>query len=178
MNSREKGVAILDGLMVYRQYLENVRGSINNFVLPELKSKEFMGITQRVAEIEDLSYIDVILKNAGLEISFIGDRKFLNEKVVLKSKLDRYFDDETFVKDTTMKSALSEYMSMFIIEEDEIIDSIEEITGEDGIAEISLDYFPQSSAKYYSAQEILEKNKETLTALFGAVDEMNKKLNQ
>lgn len=164
--------------MVYRQYLENVRGSINNFVLPELKSKEFMGITQRVAEIEDLSYIDVILKNAGLEISFIGDRKFLNEKVVLKSKLDRYFDDETFVKDTTMKSALSEYMSMFIIEEDEIIDSIEEITGEDGIAEISLDYFPQSSAKYYSAQEILEKNKETLTALFGAVDEMNKKLNQ
>ena len=164
--------------MVYRQYLENVRGSINNYSLSELKSKEFMGIIQRVGQISDLSYIDVILQNAGVNISFIGDKKFLNEKVILKSKLDKYFESSTFVKDTAMKDALSEYMSMFIIEEDEIIESIEEITGEDGIAEISLDYFPKSSARYYSAQEVLEKNKETLTALFGAVDEMNKKLNQ
>ena len=164
--------------MVYRQYLENVRGSINNYSLSELKSKEFMGIIQRVGQISDLSYIDVILQNAGVNISFIGDKKFLNEKVILKSKLDRYFESSTLVKDTAMKDALSEYMSMFIIEEDEIIESIEEIMGEDGIAEISLDYFPKSSARYYSAQEVLEKNKETLTALFGAVDEMNKKLNQ
>ena len=83
----------MDGLLVYRQYLENIRGSIKNFKLPELESKEFMGILHRVNQIEDLSYIDVILKNAGLKLSFIGDRSFLDKKVVLKSKLDSYFKD-------------------------------------------------------------------------------------
>ena len=165
----------MDGLLVYRQYLENIRGSIKNLKLPELESKEFMGIIGRVNQIEDLSYIDVILKNAGLNLSFIGDRSFLDKKVVLKSKLDVYFEDSVDMN-SAMKSALSEYMSMFISEEDEIIKDIEEFSGENGIPEVSLDYFPKSSARYYSAKEIIEHNKETLSALFGALEEMDKKL--
>lgn len=165
----------MDGLLVYRQYLENIRLNINNLKLPELESKEFMGILNRVNQIEDLSYIDVILKNAGLNLSFIGNKDFLNKKVVLKSKLDKYFDTAVDMN-SAMKSALSDYMSIFISNEDEIIQDIEEITGENGIPEVSLEYFPQSSVRYYSAQEVIEKNKSTLSALFGALDEMDKKL--
>ena len=165
----------MDGLLVYRQYLENIRGSIKNFKLPELESKEFMGILHRVNQIEDLSYIDVILKNAGLNLSFIGDRSFLDKKVVLKSKLGSYFE-ESVDMDATMKSALSDYMSIFMSEEDEIIKDIEEFSGENGVPEISLDYFPKSSVRYYSAKEVIEKNKDTLSALFGALEEMDRKL--
>lgn len=162
--------------MVYRQYLENVRMSIRNFSLPELKSKEFIEIAKRVNQFEDLSYIDFILKNAGLNLSFISNRDFLNQKVVLKSKLDNIFVNKIDVDDT-MKNALSDYMTMFISDEDEILDSISEVSKQ--ISEVSLDYFPQSSTSYCSPEELLEKNKETLSALFGALDnyaeEENKK---
>ena len=32
----------MDGLLVYRQYLENIRGSIKNFKLPELESGDYV----------------------------------------------------------------------------------------------------------------------------------------
>ena len=61
-------------------------------------------------------------------------------------------------------------------EEDDIIKDIEAFSGENGIPEVSLDYFPKSSVRYYSAKEVVEKNKDTLSALFGALEEMDRKL--
>ena len=98
--------------MLYRQYLENIRESILNYSLSELKDKDFISILKREKEIEDLSYIDVILKNAGLNISFIGNEDFLKTPVVLKSKLDILYDKNT-VKDG-MQEGLSDYLSKFV----------------------------------------------------------------
>lgn len=166
--------SVLDGLLVYRQYLENVRSSVKNYNLSELESKNFMDIIDRVNQIEDLAYIDVVLKNAGLNLSFIGDRKFLDEKVVLKSKLTEVLYKDRDM-DETMRAALSNYMSIFMIEEDSIIDEIQEIS--QSVSSVSTENFPKSSSKYYSAKEIVEKNQDTLRSLFGALAEMDKKLN-
>ena len=165
--------SILDGLLVYRQYLENVRSSVKNYDLSELESKNFMDIVERVNQIEDLAYIDVVLQNAGLNLSFIGDRKFLDEKVVLQSKLtDVLYKDRDM--DETMRAAISDYMSIFMLEEDSIIDEINEIS--QSVSSVTVENFPKSSSKYYSAKEIVEKNQDTLRSLFGALAEMDKKL--
>lgn len=165
--------SILDGLLVYRQYLENVRSSVKNYDLSELESKNFMDIVERVNQIEDLAYIDVVLQNAGLNLSFIGDRKFLDEKVVLQSKLtDVLYKGRDM--DETMRAAISDYMSIFMLEEDSIIDEINEIS--QSVSSVTVENFPKSSSKYYSAKEIVEKNQDTLRSLFGALAEMDKKL--
>ena len=163
----------MDGLLVYRQYLENVRSSVKNYDLSELESKNFMDIVERVNQIEDLAYIDVVLQNAGLNLSFIGDRKFLDEKVVLQSKLtDVLYKGRDM--DETMRAAISDYMSIFMLEEDSIIDEINEIS--QSVSSVTVENFPKSSSKYYSAKEIVEKNQDTLRSLFGALAEMDKKL--
>lgn len=165
--------SVLDGLLVYRQYLENVRSSVKNYDLSELESKNFMDIVERVNQIEDLAYIDVVLQNAGLNLSFIGDRKFLDEKVVLQSKLtDVLYKGRDM--DETMRAAISDYMSIFMLEEDSIIDEINEIS--QSVSSVTVENFPKSSSKYYSAKEIVEKNQDTLRSLFGALAEMDKKL--
>ena len=66
----------MNGLMLYRQFLENIRDSIDNYDLNKLEAKDYLSILSRVNEIEDMTYIDVILKNAGLDLSFISNDDF------------------------------------------------------------------------------------------------------
>lgn len=161
--------------MIYRQYLENIREGICNFELEELQSKHFLDILRRVHEIEDLSYIDIVLKSAGLDISFIDNKDFLYKKVQVKSKLSNiYIEDNTEVNDD-MQDALAEYLSQFTSKEDAVLSKLNSILGEDGIEEVSAEYFPESEEEIYSTSELIEKNKDTLSALFGGLSSLGKK---
>lgn len=160
--------------MIYRQYLENIREDICNFELEELQSKHFLDILRRVHEIEDLSYIDIVLKSAGLDISFIDNKDFLYKKVQVKSKLSNiYIEDNTEVNED-MQDALSEYLSQFTSKEDAVLSKLNSILGEDGIEEVSAEYFPDSEEEICSTSELIEKNKDTLSALFGGLSSLNK----
>lgn len=160
--------------MLYRQYLENIRLSISNYDLPELKSKEYLMILQRVKDIEDLSYIDVILKNAGLDLSFMGDKSFLSTPIKLTSKLDKLFEEDSEV-DNDMQEALSEYLTGFISKEDDVLSKIDNILGEKGISAISSEYFPQSESPILDSSSLLEHHKETLSSLFKGLSSLSSK---
>ena len=64
----------MDGLKVYSQYLENIRESVSNYRLPELKNTNIVSIMGRMRQIEDLSYIEQALR--------LCENRFQNEKFV------------------------------------------------------------------------------------------------
>lgn len=160
--------------MIYRQYLENIREDICNFELEELQSKHFLDILRRVHEIEDLSYIDIVLKSAGLDISFIDNKDFLYKKVQVKSKLSNIYIENNTEVNEDMQDALSEYLSQFTSKEDAVLLKLNSILGEDGIEEVSAEYFPDSEEEICSTSELIDKNRDTLSALFGGLSSLNK----
>ena len=158
----------MDGLRVYRQYLENIRLSVCNCELSKIEEKGFIPVLNRMKEIEDLSYIDVVLKNAGLGVSFLGDKSFLNEPVVMSLN---YADSlEGIVENKDEFIGILSYMNM---DETMIEDSLEELKELTQIPEISLDYFPQSGETYYSPEEFIDIHKETLNSLFSFMDKVS-----
>ena len=158
----------MDGLRVYRQYLENIRLSVCNCELSKIEEKGFIPVLNRMKEIEDLSYIDVVLKNAGLGVSFLGDKSFLNEPVVMSLN---YADSlEGIVENKDEFIGILSYMN---IDETMIEDSLEELKELTQIPEISLDYFPQSGETYYSPEEFIDIHKETLNSLFSFMDKVS-----
>ena len=167
----------MNGLMLYRQYLENIRSCILNFELDSLESKKYLDILSRMNEIEDMSYIDVILKNAGLDLSFIGDNSFLETPVVLKSKISEVFTIDD-IEDDEMQDAVSDYLGSFVAHEDSVMEKIDSILGENGIPEISSEYFPASSEGIMGVEELLESHKDTLGALFGGLSSLTKSIEE
>ena len=158
----------MDGLRVYRQYLENIRLSVCNCELSKIEEKGFIPVLNRMKEIEDLSYIDVVLKNAGLGVSFLGDKSFLNEPVVMSLN---YADSlEGIVENKDEFIGILSYMN---IDETMIEDSLEELKELTQIPELSLDYFPQSGETYYSPEEFIDIHKETLNSLFSFMDKVS-----
>ena len=158
---------IVDGLLLYKQYLENVRKDILNYDLSTLDSKRFLDILKRVHEIEDLSYIDTILKSAGLDLSFWNSKEFLNKIVEVQSNLGKYYVDEFITEEET--EVLNDYISAFADKEDEISDTLDYIYGEDGFGDedIYADNFISSEDEFPTIETMLESNKDTLGALFG-----------
>ena len=77
----------MNGLMFYRQYLENIRENVINFQFDKLESKRYADILHRTMELSDLSYLETIFKNSIMDVSFFKGKSFLDTPVVLKSKL-------------------------------------------------------------------------------------------
>lgn len=167
----------MNGLMLYRQYLENIRSCILNLELDSLESKKYLDILSRMNEIEDMSYIDVILKNAGLDLSFISDNRFLETPVVLKSKISEVFTTDD-IEDDEMQDAVSDYLGSFVAYEDTVMDKIDSILGESGIPDISSEYFPGSSEGIMGVEELLESHKDTLGALFNGLSSITKSIEE
>lgn len=171
----------MNGLMLYRQFLENIRNSINNYDLNELEAKDYLSILSRVNEIEDLTYIDVILKNAGLDLSFISNNDFLHTPVELKSRLGEVMCKEEIFEEEIedeMQEAFSEYLNNFVSSEDTIISKIEELLVEKGLEELDNTMLPNSGSKVLSTDELLEKNKDTLSALFSGLATLSKTMEE
>lgn len=167
----------MNGLMLYRQFLENIRDSIDNYDLNKLEAKDYLSILSRVNEIEDMTYIDVILKNAGLDLSFISNDDFLHTPVELKSKLGEVICNEEIFEEEIgeeMQEAYSDYLNNFVSSEDDIISKIDEILVEKGLSDLDSEMLPQSGSKVLSTSELLEKNKETLSALFSGMSAFSK----
>ena len=158
----------MDGLRVYRQYLENIRLSVCNCELSKIEEKGFIPVLNRMKEIEDLSYIDVVLKNAGLGVSFLGDKSFLNEPVVMSLN---YADSLEGIVEN--KDEFIDILSYMNIDEMMLEDSLEELEELTQIPELSLDYFPQSGETYYSPEEFIDIHKETLNSLFSFMDKVS-----
>ena len=167
-----KVVRIMDGLLLYKQYLENVRKDILNYDLSTLDSKKFLDILKRVHEIEDLSYIDTILSSAGLDLSFWNSKDFLNKVVEIQSNLGKLYIDEYITEEET--EVLNDYISAFADKEDEINDTLDYIYGEDGFGdeEIYADNFISSEDEFPTIETMLENNKDTLGSLFGFMKKM------
>ena len=165
----------MDGLLLYKQYLENVRKDILNYDLTVLDSKKFLDILNRVHEIEDLSYIDTILKSAGLDLSFWGSKEFLDKLVEVKSNLGKLYVDDFLLEEET--EVLDEYISAFADKEDEINETLDYIYGEDGFGEeeIYADNFIGSEDEFPTIENMLENNKDTLGALFGFMKKVEEK---
>lgn len=157
-----------NGLMLYRQFLENIRDSIQNYDLDSLEKKDYLSILSRVNEIEDMTYIDVILKNAGLDLSFISDTNFLYTPVELQNKLSEVIEEEIFEGDEELEEAYNEYLNNFISKEEEILSKIDDIVSKSKT--ISFENLPKSSSSVLSLDEIIEKNKNTLSSLFGCMN--------
>ena len=137
----------MNGLMLYRQFLENIRDSIDNYDLNKLEAKDYLSILSRVNEIEDMTYIDVILKNAGLDLSFISNDDFLHTPVELKSKLGEVICNEEIFEEEIgeeMQEAYSDYLNNFVSSEDDIISKIDEILVEKGLSYLDREMLPQS----------------------------------
>ena len=167
----------MNGLMLYRQFLENIRDSIENYDLNKLEAKDYLSILSRVNEIEDMTYIDVILKNAGLDLSFISNNDFLHMPVELKSRLGEVICNEEIFEEEIgeeMQEAYSDYLNNFVSSEDDIISKIDELLVEKGLSDLDGSMIPQSGSKVLSTSELLEKNKETLSALFSGMSAFSK----
>lgn len=147
----------VNGLLLYRQYLENIRVSLVNCDLKELESKKFLDIMKREKEIEDIIYIDEILKKAGLNIFFLKGTDFISQKVKLKSKLGKVFG---FDKDDYRTELLNDFLS----DEDDIIERINSMFPEnmDELGEFDV----TTSVETLGVDDFIEKHKETLEALF------------
>lgn len=141
-----------------------------NYSLDELKGRNILDILKRVQEINDLSYIDIILKNVGMDISFLSNREFLSKGVEIKSKLSFLYQDK---KDEDSEEAFSEYLSDFDTDEDSIIDKLNDLLGgEDQSLDID-DYPITEDRDRFSTSSILETHKDTLSALFGGLKTMD-----
>lgn len=157
----------MNGLLLYRQYLENIRMSLVNCELEELKSKKFLDIISREKEIEDIIYIDVILKKAGLNVSFLNGNDFISQKVKLKSKLSEVlgFDSD---------DSRNDILSQFISEEDSIIEELNSLFTED-LVDLSVENI-ETSEEVLSTEDFIERNKETLESVFAGMKVYEKTL--
>lgn len=157
----------MNGLLLYRQYLENIRMSLVNCELEELKSKKFLDIISREKEIEDIIYIDVILKKAGLNVSFLNGNDFISQKVKLKSKLSDVFGFDS-------EDSRNDILSQFISEEDSIIEELNSLFTDD-LGDLSAENI-ETSEEVLSTEDFIERNKETLESIFAGMKVYEKNL--
>lgn len=84
----------MNGLLLYREYLNNVSACVINYELPKIETKELRGILEVAKDIEDLAYLDKILSLAGSNGMFDKDKDFIKKVVRLESKLKNIMNVE------------------------------------------------------------------------------------
>lgn len=82
----------MNGLLLYREYLNNVSSCLINYDIPKIEIKELSDILDIAKDIEDISYLDKILSLAGNNGLFDKDKEFIKKLVRLESKLKKFMD--------------------------------------------------------------------------------------
>ena len=160
----------MNGLIIYKQYLNKISSSVKGYTLDEISGKEYLDLIPRVVEIEDLSYLDDVFSSIGESISYLGDKSFLQEPLEVTSKLEKMIDF------SNMGSFLMEEMigacRDSIDEEDEVIEELNQFLND-------LNSIPSevlTSADFNSTQNsisqaaLLETEKDNIQGLFNSIN--------
>ena len=107
---------------MYKEYLNKISKSSKGIEFNEISSLNLDDISNRVLEISDLLRIDEIFIKAGLKLSFIGDKSFLEDKIEVENKYLKYFIGEE--NDDDLNQALSQYLSQFVGVQDIVANEI------------------------------------------------------
>lgn len=115
----------MNGLILYKQYLENVMASVKNYELPKSKNKTYLDALSLSKEIEDLAYLDMAFSNAGVEISYLGEKDFLRKPVNVVSKMEKMIDISTF--DDSIRDIVIENFRNNVDEEEDSISELNKL---------------------------------------------------
>lgn len=166
----------MDGLIVYKEYLNKISKSSKGIEFNEISSLNLDDISNRVLEISDLLRIDEIFIKAGLKLSFIGDKSFLEDKIEVENKYLKYFVEEE--NDDDLNQALSQYLSQFVGVQDIVANEIANVDKlfekEDKISDetgrkINL---PKTEDSFCSLDMLLEQQKDVLSNLFSGLNDL------
>lgn len=166
----------MDGLIVYKEYLNKISKSSKGIEFNEISSLNLDDISNRVLEISDLLRIDEIFIKAGLKLSFIGDKSFLEDKIEVENKYLKYFVEEE--NDDDLNQALSQYLSQFVGVQDIVANEIANVDKlfekEDKIPDetarkINL---PKTEDSFCSLDMLLEQQKDVLSNLFSGLNDL------
>ena len=166
----------MDGLIVYKEYLNKISKSSKGIEFNEISSLNLDDISNRVLEISDLLRIDEIFIKAGLKLSFIGDKSFLEDKIEVENKYLKYFIGEE--NDEDLNQALSQYLSQFVGVQDIVANEIANVDKlfekEDKIPDetarkINL---PKTEDSFCSLDMLLEQQKDVLSNLFSGLNDL------
>ena len=166
----------MDGLIVYKEYLNKISKSSKGIEFNEISSLNLDDISNRVLEISDLLRIDEIFIKAGLKLSFIGDKSFLEDKIEVENKYLKYFIGEE--NDEDLNQALSQYLSQFVGVQDIVANEIanvdklfekEDKIPDETVRKINL---PKTEDSFCSLDMLLEQQKDVLSNLFSGLNDL------
>ena len=166
----------MDGLIVYKEYLNKISKSSKGIEFNEISSLNLDDISNRVLEISDLLRIDEIFIKAGLKLSFIGDKSFLEDKIEVENKYLKYFIGEE--NDEDLNQALSQYLSQFVGVQDIVANEIanvdklfekEDKIPDETVCKINL---PKTEDSFCSLDMLLEQQKDVLSNLFSGLNDL------
>lgn len=161
---------------MYKEYLNKISKSSKGIEFNEISSLNLDDISNRVLEISDLLRIDEIFIKAGLKLSFIGDKSFLEDKIEVENKYLKYFVEEE--NDDDLNQALSQYLSQFVGVQDIVANEIANVDKlfekEDKISDetgrkINL---PKTEDSFCSLDMLLEQQKDVLSNLFSGLNDL------
>lgn len=161
---------------MYKEYLNKISKSSKGIEFNEISSLNLDDISNRVLEISDLLRIDEIFIKAGLKLSFIGDKSFLEEKIEVENKYLKYFIGEE--NDEDLNQALSQYLSQFVGVQDIVANEIanvdklfekEDKIFDETVCKINL---PKTEDSFCSLDMLLEQQKDVLSNLFSGLNDL------
>ena len=170
----------MQGLLVYKQYLENIRNNIHNYDLEELKSSKFLDILTRSQKIQDLSYLDAVFSHAGLDMSFFDSEDFLQIPVQVKSSiLEFILDEDESYEDI---DELNDSIVSTLDDEEAVIQKLNDLIDSLGVSSIhdEVDTSSMWSSKddttYLDA--LLETQKESLQEMFTGLSKISERMSK
>ena len=161
---------------MYKEYLNKISKSSKGIEFNEISSLNLDDISNRVLEISDLLRIDEIFIKAGLKLSFIGDKSFLEDKIEVENKYLKYFIGEE--NDEDLNQALSQYLSQFVGVQDIVANEIanvdklfekEDKIPDETVRKINL---PKTEDSFCSLDMLLEQQKDVLSNLFSGLNDL------
>lgn len=161
---------------MYKEYLNKISKSSKGIEFNEISSLNLDDISNRVLEISDLLRIDEIFIKAGLKLSFIGDKSFLEDKIEVENKYLKYFIGEE--NDEDLNQALSQYLSQFVGVQDIVANEIanvdklfekEDKIPDETVRKINL---PKTEDSFCSLNMLLEQQKDVLSNLFSGLNDL------
>lgn len=161
---------------MYKEYLNKISKSSKGIEFNEISSLNLDDISNRVLEISDLLRIDEIFIKAGLKLSFIGDKSFLEDKIEVENKYLKYFIGEE--NDEDLNQALSQYLSQFVGVQDIVANEIanvdklfekEDKIPDETVCKINL---PKTEDSFCSLDMLLEQQKDVLSNLFSGLNDL------
>lgn len=155
----------MNGLLLYREYLNNVTSCIVNYDIQKIESKSLSGVLDVAKDIEDLAYLDKILLLAGSGGLFDKNKEFINKSVRLESKLKNYVD----IGDLESVISLD---SLYDIE-DSILDCIgdlADISNEINYKNISISNLNFGDDEKEIGLNKFETYKDEISKVFGIID--------